>query len=326
MKKVSIIIPVYNVEKYLVQCLDSIGSQTYQNLEIILVNDGSKDLSGQICDRYAEQDSRVCVIHQENAGAANAKNAGLDRATGQYIAFADSDDYVEPSWIEKMVAVAESFDADVVECDFDKVYQSHCETENCFPDECTEFTAEEYLGQYLSNWTCSLFWNKLFCAKRVKSVRFRKERRCIDDEFFTYKAITGAQKVVRIQDVLYHYRQRASSAVSTAKNRVQIADDAVEILLERYRWIKRYYPKLQKSYLTHDVEIMLYFAKEFEFLDETQRKFRKIARFYLKECLLVRPSLATFHYAIRLQRIALQTVGIGEANRGSSVCLEDYYS
>lgn len=325
MKKVSIIIPVHNVEKYLGQCLDSVLSQTYKDLEIILVDDGSTDTSGQICDQYAKQDLRVCVIHQKNAGAANAKNTGLDKATGRYIAFADSDDYVEPNWIEKLVVTAETFNADVVECDFEKVYQSYGRVENHFSEKLAEFTAEGYLGQYLSNWTCSLFWNKLFCAERLNGIRFRKERRCIDDEFFTYKAVTGARKIIRIQDVLYHYRQRASSAVSTAKNRLQIADDSLEILVERYQWVKREYPKLRKSYLAHDVDIMLYYANELEFRDDTKNKFRKMARYYLKECVVVRPSLLTFRYVIRAQRVKLRGIGTGETNQESGVGMEDYF-
>ena len=326
MKKVSIIVPVYNVERYLNQFLDSVVSQTYENLEIILVDDGSKDSSGLVCDQYAKQDSRICEIHQENAGAANAKNAGLDRATGRYIAFADSDDFVEPDWIEKMVATAEAFDADVVECDFDKVYQNRSETASSFPDKFKEFTAESYLGQYLSNWTCSLFWNKLFCAERVKAVRFRKERRCIDDEFFTYKAVTGARKIVRIQDVLYHYRQRASSAVSSAKNRLQIADDALEILVERYQWVKCHYPKLRKTYLSHDVDIMLCFARDFEFSEDSEKKFKKIARFFLKECLLVRPPFVICRYAVRLQKINLRGIVTDAIKCESVTSMEDYFS
>lgn len=325
MKKVSLIVPVYNVERYLKQCLDSILLQTYGNLEIILVDDGATDTSGQICDQYAAQDSRIVVIHQKNAGAANAKNAGLDKATGHYLAFIDSDDYVQPNWIEKMVEAAETFGADVVECDFDKVYQSHCETENNFQDPSKCFTAEEYLSQYLNNWTCSLFWNKLFDRRLVQEVRFRKERRCIDDEFFTYKAVTGAKKVVRIQDVLYHYRQRASSAVSTEKNRLQITDDALEILMERYRWIKHHYPKLSKGYLSHDVEIMLYFAREFDFTEITKKKFRAIARFYLKECLQVRSSVVIFRYALRLQRVKLGDNGSTKEKGEESDRFEEYF-
>ena len=300
MKAVSIIIPVYNVSKYLRPCLDSVISQTYNELEIILVDDGSTDESGAICDEYAGQDSRFVVIHQQNAGAANAKNTGLDQATGDFVAFIDSDDYVESDWIEKIVNTAENYDADVVEFDFDKVYRNRSEGGNRYP-EISVYTPEEYLGQYLDNWTCSLFCNKLFRRELVLDVRFRKERRCIDDEFFTYKAITGAKRIVRIPDVLYHYRQRASSAVSSQKNRLQIADDALEIMIERYNWIRKYFPRLQKVYLSHDVDIMFYFAREFVFTKEVAKKFRKTAKFYLRESIFCSRDRLTLLYAARLQ-------------------------
>ena len=305
MKKVSIVIPVYNVAKYLRKCMDSVLAQTYSSLEIILVDDGSPDESGEICDSYAQQDSRVVVIHQQNAGAANAKNAGLDRATGDYITFIDSDDYVEPDWIERLVDTAEKHGADVVECDFDKVYQNRVEIANQYP-ESRVFTAEEYLEQYLGNWTCSLFWNKLFCAKLLPDIRFRRERRCIDDEFFTYKVVSRATRIVRIQDVLYHYRQRMSSAISNTKNQMQIADDAVEVLVERYQWICARFPRLRKIYLSHDVDMMLCFAGKFVYTKQTAKKFRKTARFYLQKCLSGGCDRVTLIYVFRLQAIKLR--------------------
>lgn len=304
MKTVSIIVPVYNVAQYLRQCLDTLTAQTYPALEIILINDGSTDQSGAICDEYALKDSRIRVIHQENAGAANAKNAGLDHAAGDYIAFMDSDDFAEPNWIERLVTAAQQHEADVVECDFDKVYRSRSEVVNQYQENAI-YTAEEYLAQYLDNWTCSLFWNKLFRSSLLTDVRFRRERRCIDDEFFTYRAFADVKKVLRITDVLYHYRQRASGAVSSEKNRLQITDDSLEILLERYRWICQRFPSLRKTYLMHDVQIMFYFAKEFAFTNATRKKFRKIARFYLKESILRRSSKVMVFYACRLQTIRL---------------------
>lgn len=327
MKKVSIILPVYNVAAYLGQCVDSLLAQTYPELEIILVDDGSKDESGRICDQYAQADPRVIVIHQQNAGAANAKNAGLDCATGEYITFMDSDDYAELNWIETMVEASERTGADVVECDFDKIYVNRSQAVNNYKTECL-YTAEEYLEQYLGNWTCSLFWNKLFRGELLTDVRFRRERRCIDDEFFTYKAVGGANQIVRIANVLYHYRQRASSAVSSTKNRLQIADDALEILIERYQWISRRFPKLRKGYLEHDVGIMFYFAAEFDFTPETIKKFKKIARYYLKESLLCGVPVRTLLSSLRLQAIKLRakTADDVSATSGTSDDTKDYFA
>lgn len=117
MNKISIIIPVYQVEKYIRRCLDSILSQTYSNLEIILIDDGSRDMSGKICDEYAIKDSRIKVIHQDNAGVSVARNKGLDICTGDYITFVDSDDFLESFMYEKMMEKVIEYNCDVVMCD-----------------------------------------------------------------------------------------------------------------------------------------------------------------------------------------------------------------
>ena len=120
---ISVIVPVYNVEKYLKKCVDSITSQTYKNLEILLVDDGSTDSSGQICNEFEKNDARIKVIHKKNRGLSDARNAGLDRAKGQYYAFIDSDDYIREDMFEKMIKKAESEDFDLVCCDMDYIFE-----------------------------------------------------------------------------------------------------------------------------------------------------------------------------------------------------------
>ena len=299
-KTVSIVIPVYNVEQYLRACLDSIAEQTYSDLEVILVDDGSTDQSGMICDLYASKDPRFRVIHQSNAGAANAKNTGLDAVSGNYVTFIDSDDWVEPDWIETMLTALESTDADVAECDFKKEFMGYSEPGN--DTYITgDYTAEEYLSFYLDNWTCSLFWNKLFRTELTRNVRFRRERRCIDDEFFTYKVLSGASRIVRVRKQLYHYRQRISSAVSSEKNRLQITDDALEVLIERYEWVSERFPELKRIYLRHDVGILFYFADAFVFSDRTIQKFRSITNYYFKESIYTFPGIATIYNVLKLR-------------------------
>lgn len=302
-EKVSIIIPIYNVERYLAECLESVIGQTYKNLEIILINDGSKDKSAQICDEYAKRDSRIKVIHQINQGAANAKNRGLDNATGDYVTFIDSDDYADNLWIETMINALKANEADIVECNFVLEYIGRTVPGNADSFCNQTFSAEEYLGQYLDNWTCSLFWNKLFRKKMTEKIRFRYERRCIDDEFYTYKVITGAKKIVRINNQLYHYRQRLSGAVSSKKNELQKTDDALEILIERYEWIVLHFPMLKKYYLKHDINIMFYFAKDFCFKEDTAKKFHYIALYYLKKCIWTKVDMETLKNIICLSFI-----------------------
>ena len=127
MPKISVIVPVYKVEKYLERCVNSILNQTCNDLELILVDDGSPDSCPELCDRFAQQDARIRVIHKENGGVSTARNAGLEAAQGAYIAFVDSDDWLEPDMYEKMMAVAEAQDCDVVMCDCVKDFEDHSE-------------------------------------------------------------------------------------------------------------------------------------------------------------------------------------------------------
>lgn len=118
MKLLSIIVPVYNVKSYLKKCVESIINQTYTNLQIILVDDGSTDGSQDICDEFAQRDSRIVVIHKENGGQSTARNVGMDRAKGVYIAFVDSDDWLEPNMYEALISQLEKHEADIVACSF----------------------------------------------------------------------------------------------------------------------------------------------------------------------------------------------------------------
>lgn len=300
MDTISIVVPIYNVRPYLEECLDSICKQSYENWEAILVDDGSFDGSERICEEYALKDRRFKVLHQVNTGSANAKNLGLDHATGEYITFLDSDDFVESIWLEELISAAQKTKADIVECLFSKDYMDDTVEVKYERNSRREYTAEEYLAEYLFDWSSSLFCNKLFARKTLEAVRFRRERRCIDDEFFTYKAISGARKVIRLELPLYHYRQRASSAVASKKNQEQITDDALEVLQERYRWISKRFPELRMIYLRHDVDIMFYFAREFVFTDSTIAKFHDTRRYYLKQCLMHYPGRVTLINAVQL--------------------------
>ncbi|MBP3703356.1 MAG: glycosyltransferase family 2 protein, partial [Lachnospiraceae bacterium] len=127
-EKISVIIPVYNVEAYVGKCIKSVCRQTYEELEIILIDDGSTDSSGKICDEWAENDNRIVVLHQENRGLSGARNAGLEKATGEYITFLDSDDYIAPMTYEEMLRAGKQFQADVTIVSFQKVYHSDEET------------------------------------------------------------------------------------------------------------------------------------------------------------------------------------------------------
>ena len=155
---ISVIVPVYNVETYLPQCVRSILSQDYEDLEVILIDDGSTDASGLLCDQYAREDPRVRVIHQQNGGAAAAKNAGLRAATGAYLTFADSDDYLEPDAYGFLMKTLQETGADAVQGSFREVYCSRSE-EQRIADETLE--GYDYLLRFPKDFSCALLWLSL---------------------------------------------------------------------------------------------------------------------------------------------------------------------
>ena len=324
MDTVDIVIPVYNVQKYLPQCLESLVAQIYSHWRAILVDDGSTEESGRICDEYAAKDSRFIVIHQKNGGAASAKNTALARVCSSYVGFVDSDDYVEPMWLKRVMQVCTDENADVVEYRFDKVFRDGTELPGVPSTGERVYTASEYLGRYLEDWTASLFWKKIFRAELMTGVQFKRERRCIDDEFFTYKAISRAKKIVCIDDVLYHYRQRASSAVANTSNKLQITNDAMDVLIERYQYVCDRFPQLRQIYLRHDVEIMFFFA-DFRHDADSARKFRRIARFYLGQCLRHFGDGHALYNAIRLQAVSTRRLLASEESKTVDGNLSRYF-
>ena len=157
MELVSMIIPVYGVEAYLGECLETVLNQTYKNLEIILIDDESPDRCPEICDQYAQKDERIKVIHQKNGGAANARNHGLDMATVEYICIIDSDDKIENNYVEKLLGAIKENKAEGVVCSFKQWYKD--KTQDSEGVENKEYSSKDYIRKFLSDWTCGLIWN-----------------------------------------------------------------------------------------------------------------------------------------------------------------------
>lgn len=255
---ISVIVPIYGVEKYLEECIESVIRQTYANLEIILVDDGSPDRCGAICDRYAKTDSRITVVHKKNGGAASAKNTGLRISSGEYVTILDGDDYLEPDAYENMVAALLNYDADIVQGRMNFLYvdrkgllNGHLET--------VCYSATEYLTQFLDDWTCPLCTEKLF-RRDVLADIFFEEGHCIDDEFFTYKGVMNAGKIVCIPKVVYNYRQRASSVMKDPKTLDKKCDDILEFLEKRCRDVSDRFPELKSLYEAHYADYLLWLA------------------------------------------------------------------
>ncbi len=254
---VSVIVPVYNVEKYLSECLDSICGQTYRNLEILLIDDGSTDHSGEICDQYAKTDKRIRVFHQNNSGAAVAKNRGLDEAKGEFIQFVDADDRLDLQAIAIAMIQQQKNNADVIVFGFKKMFTDHMERNDLsIPD--GGMNNETYLSCFPIDWTCSLFWNKLFRYTTVSHVRFRTERRCIDDEFFTYRIFFQAKKVSVITYSLYFYRQRKSSVTKSETYDKQRSQDAIDCMEQRYVDIRTKCPHIERGFLDHQFKMLVF--------------------------------------------------------------------
>lgn len=259
MKKISVVIPVYNVEKYLSECLDSVINQTYKDLQIILVDDGSTDFSGKICDVYAEKDNRIIVVHQKNAGAGAAKNTGLKLIDGDYFSIIDSDDYIELDMYEKMVNSLEKYNADIVQCLFRNVYVNDSfdrkyKIKGNYPK---VLTSKSFLKEYLYDWKYAIFANKVFKSSLLKEIRFPVGRK-IDDEFFTYKLVCNAKKVVNIDNILYNYRMRKTS-VMNENDTDRLIYDRIDCFIERYNYVSDIYPSLKKKYNLKLYDDLLYF-------------------------------------------------------------------
>ena len=261
-KLISVVVPIYNVEKYLEEALNSIVNQTYKNLQIILIDDGSTDQSGVICDKYAKRDNRITVIHQKNAGAGAAKNTGLELIKGDYFSIIDSDDYIELNMYEKMIGYMESYHADVVQCLFRNVFINRRVDRNFIikSKPIRKIRRNKFLKEYLYDWKYAIFANKIFKTSLLKNIRFPVGRK-IDDEFFTYKLICNAENVVNTKEVFYNYRMRQSSVMNENADKRLILD-RIDCFVERYEYVSEHYPKLEPLYYQKLADILLYYKNK----------------------------------------------------------------
>ena len=281
MEKITIIVPIYNVEKYLSECIESILNQTYRYLEVILIDDGSTDQSGRICDNYAEQDSRVKVIHQKNGGAANAKNAGLRAATGQYLVFVDGDDYLELDALFYMIDLLKKRNADVVQACFRKIYRDR-QSDVCDAGQIREFNAENYIKRYTTDWTCGLLWDKLYKRKLYDNIFFEEGHK-IDDEFFTYQGIMRARKVIKCPKVTYNYRQRKSSVMYTESSQQRIVLDKLDYLDKRRRKVLSVFPELAQTFNEHYLNMLLILSKDPYSTGQSIKEIKQLLNEYFHE-------------------------------------------
>ncbi len=208
----SIIIPVYNAEKTLTRCLESISRQSFQDYEVIMIDDGSEDGSLSICERFSEEDSRFLTIHQENAGPSAARNRGMLEAKGKYFCFVDSDDYIDRDYLEKLFEKADVSRADMIFFGYWQVDQTGSIIHTCIPQKKMDKGAllAALSEQDLFGYT----WIKCFCGELVKELFFPEDMRLFEDEVFTCAAAKRAKKIVTIESPLYYYMQLGEDALT----------------------------------------------------------------------------------------------------------------
>lgn len=243
MPLVSVIVPVYNVEKYLVRCLDSIVGQTYRNLEIILVNDGSTDNSGEICRQYAERDARIRLFTQENQGLSAARNTGLDHMNGEYIVFVDSDDYISIHFVEIMLSKLLEYDVKIAICDRlevsdadDSADVDHVSLPDIGP--CIKMSRDDvFKGAYKSS-KYVVAWEKIYHKEIFENLRFERGR-IHEDTFIFHKIYAQVENICWINRALYVCRMSTNSITRT-DGVYRTHPDYIDAMVDRLSFFQQY--------------------------------------------------------------------------------------
>ena len=262
MEKVSIIIPVYKVENYLSETVNSVLAQTYSNIEIILVDDGSPDASPQLCDDYAQQDKRIKVIHKENGGLSSARNAGMDVATGEYIMFLDSDDLYDNNMVETLLQLKKETNTDVAAAEFQRFEDGtqNYEIIQKFHRNSTYYSYEgiDYYKRLINRTTDCSVCNKLFDIRALKGKKFC-EGRNNEDYLFLFNMKDNVRIVTYTNKCFYKYRIRNNSITTSTLNPhtfdvldnvIEIEDEIIREKLDLIKEIREYKNRVCLSLLT----------------------------------------------------------------------------
>ena len=264
---ISVIVPIYNVEKYLRECLDSLLVQTYRNLEIILVDDGSKDNCGQICDEYAALDRRIRVLHQPNGGLGNAYNNGIAAASGDYVGMVESDDFAEPDLYERLLASALKYDSDLVKCDFfnyDSFQEPQDHSDNILSQLAPvdkAFKISEYPALFTFH---PSVWASLYKADFIKRLKFTETKSAAyQDLSFMFEALARAKKISVVHQSLLHYRQEAGNFSSTSRSDERLIQIPVQIM-DAWRRVSglKNYKEFEEAFWGAAIKIAIAFFKK----------------------------------------------------------------
>ena len=251
--KISCIIPVYNVEKYLRRCLDSILHQTFTDFEMIIVNDGSTDSCREICDEYAKIDKRIKVIHKENGGLSDARNVGIENSEGEYLIFIDSDDYIDKDMFKILLGLNEKNGTKISACDKAFVFENSGKIEYG-KESCEEFVlSSEETFKLIVDFYKKLgmeMWNKLYSRDLFDNVRFPKGK-IFEDQATQYKLIFGTNKISYIEKSLYYYVRRDNS-ITTQKYSIK-EKQRIEMVNIMVDFIKTNHPNIISSVIAYKI-------------------------------------------------------------------------
>lgn len=242
--KVSVIVPIYKVEQYLHRCVNSIINQTYKNLEIILVDDGSPDSCGSICDEYEKKDNRVKSVHKINGGLSDARNYGMKYATGDFVLFVDSDDWLKIEMIEVMINHSKEYNSDVVQSAFYYAYEDYLLLDDRYykeDDEPTLLNKKELMKELVINERVKNFaWGKLYKMDLIKDIPFEKGV-LFEDVFWAHQVMHNVNRYVILNNPMCYYLQRSDSIVANYTPRNL---DIIKGLKERHEFIEKYHSDL----------------------------------------------------------------------------------
>ena len=260
---VSIIVPVYNTEKYLTTCINSLITQTYKNIEIILVDDGSKDNSGKICDEFANLDNRIKVIHKENGGVSSARNTGLQNASGKWITFVDGDDFIDSTMVEKLVQ--KSSEVDIVFCRMVKDYSNGEKAlfyETCLEKTCLAPYDLQYIihdrihqekdGKFITDCNMGVVWRSLLKLETIQkaNLQFINGIKELEDRLFIMKYLSLCKKASLVDEYLYHYVINVDSVTHQNKYRPELFAERKFLLEQELEIINSTpLPEKEKFYL-----------------------------------------------------------------------------
>ena len=241
-QKISVIVPVYKVGAFLDRCVQSIADQTYENLEIILVDDGSPDNCPTMCDAWAEKDRRVKVVHKKNGGLSDARNAGMAIATGELMGFVDSDDWIAPDMYQHLHDLLDADGSDIAACGVEMVWEDGTPSRILTRSGCRVLDQEEAMRAIIEeSWLKQPVWYKLYKAALIHDIPFPVGK-YHEDVFWSYQAVARAQKVSVSDKIGYYYFQRGGSIMGEGYSLKRL--DAVEAKVERFDFVAERFPEL----------------------------------------------------------------------------------